>query len=200
MGLQHFPAFSEGFKELRLAGNSTNLLVNPKRQCRPIITAENNPALVVLLGALVLLAVGFELFPFKHDGATLHATAFFSGFGHEALIAVGALMVAGQGLVRTDMTCDMPMWTAMDEVPWGDPADMVRVVVAIAEGRLEISGREWTQHSVTLRPDRSDGHARLVLLAHAHGDPVDGVAQAAAAIDDGRAGRLLDLLKTHFQG
>ncbi len=31
-------------------------------------------------------------------------------------------------------------------------------------------------------------------------DPVDGVAKAAAAIDDGRASRLLDLLKTHFQG
>ena len=31
-------------------------------------------------------------------------------------------------------------------------------------------------------------------------DPVDGVAKAAAAIDDGRAARLLDLLKTHFQG
>ena len=31
-------------------------------------------------------------------------------------------------------------------------------------------------------------------------DPIDGVARAAAAIDDGRAARLLDLLKTHFQG
>ncbi len=31
-------------------------------------------------------------------------------------------------------------------------------------------------------------------------DPEDGVAKAAAAIDDGRAARLLDLLQTHFQG
>jgi len=31
----------------------------------------------------------------------LHAVDFFSGFGHEALIAVCALMMAGQGLVRT---------------------------------------------------------------------------------------------------
>ncbi len=30
-------------------------------------------------------------------------------------------------------------------------------------------------------------------------DPEDGVAKAAAAIDDGRAARLLDLLQTHFQ-
>lgn len=50
---------------------------------------------------LVLLTVGFELFPFTSDGHTLHATEFFSGFGHEALVAVCALMIAGQGLVRT---------------------------------------------------------------------------------------------------
>ncbi len=31
-------------------------------------------------------------------------------------------------------------------------------------------------------------------------DPEDGVARAAAAIDDGRAARLLDLLQTHFEG
>ncbi len=29
--------------------------------------------------------------------------------------------------------------------------------------------------------------------------PKDGVARAAAAIDDGRAARLLDLLQTHFK-
>jgi len=53
------------------------------------------------LFVLVVLVVGFELFPFTHDGQTLHATDFFLGFGHEALVAVCALMVAGQGLVRT---------------------------------------------------------------------------------------------------
>lgn len=50
---------------------------------------------------LVLLALGFELFPFESDGRVLHATDFFLGFGHEALVAVCALMIAGQGLVRT---------------------------------------------------------------------------------------------------
>ncbi len=50
---------------------------------------------------LVLLMIGFELFPYQSAGTTLHATAFFSGFGHEALIAVCALMVMGQGIVRT---------------------------------------------------------------------------------------------------
>lgn len=51
---------------------------------------------------LVALTVGFELFPFQVDGTRLHATDFFVGFGHEALIAVCALMIAGQGVMRTN--------------------------------------------------------------------------------------------------
>jgi len=50
---------------------------------------------------LITLAIGFEVFPFASDGKVLHAVDFFHGFGHEALIAVCALMIAGQGVVRT---------------------------------------------------------------------------------------------------
>lgn len=50
---------------------------------------------------LISLAIGFELFPYQIDGTPLHAIDFFHGFGHEALVAVCALMVAGRGLVRT---------------------------------------------------------------------------------------------------
>lgn len=50
---------------------------------------------------LVGLAVGFEFFPFQSGGHELHAVDFFHGFGHEALVAVCALMIAGQGVVRT---------------------------------------------------------------------------------------------------
>ncbi|MBT3558527.1 MAG: SLC13 family permease [Rhodospirillales bacterium] len=53
------------------------------------------------LAVLVLLVVGFQLFPYVENGEALQAIDFFSGFGHEALIAVCALMIAGQGLVRT---------------------------------------------------------------------------------------------------
>lgn len=53
------------------------------------------------LFVLVVLLVGFELFPFTYEGRALHATDFLLGFGHEALVAVCALMIAGQGLVRT---------------------------------------------------------------------------------------------------
>jgi len=53
------------------------------------------------LAVLVVLVTGFEIFPYTANGDTLHATDLFRGFGHEALIAVCALMIAGQGLVRT---------------------------------------------------------------------------------------------------
>jgi len=53
------------------------------------------------LAVLVLLIAGFELFPYATKDTSLHAVDFFHGFGHEALIAVCALMIAGQGLVRT---------------------------------------------------------------------------------------------------
>ncbi len=70
-----------------------------------LFTRESIPLETSSLAVLVLLVAGFELFPYSVIGTVykkpLHATDFFLGFGHEALIAVCALMVAGQGLVRT---------------------------------------------------------------------------------------------------
>ncbi|TDJ26733.1 MAG: SLC13 family permease [Gammaproteobacteria bacterium] len=62
-----------------------------------LFTRERFPLEISSLGLIAVLAVGFALFPF----AGLEPTDFFSGFGHEALIAVCALMVLGQGLVHT---------------------------------------------------------------------------------------------------
>ncbi|SEQ23736.1 Di-and tricarboxylate transporter [Amphritea atlantica] len=53
------------------------------------------------LFVLAALATGFQLFPYTADGKTIHAVDFFSGFGHEALIAVTALMIIGHALART---------------------------------------------------------------------------------------------------
>lgn len=66
-----------------------------------LFTRERIPLETSSLAVLALLAVGFELFPYMRNGSTLHAVDFFRGFGHEALVAVSALMIAGQGLVRT---------------------------------------------------------------------------------------------------
>jgi di/tricarboxylate transporter len=51
---------------------------------------------------LAMLSIGFTVFTFLNSqGQHLEALQFFSGFGHEALVAVCALMIAGNGLVRT---------------------------------------------------------------------------------------------------
>lgn len=54
------------------------------------------------LVVLAILTVAFQIFPYTGpDGRTLNPTDFYAGFGHQALIAVCALMVLGQGLVRS---------------------------------------------------------------------------------------------------
>jgi di/tricarboxylate transporter len=66
-----------------------------------LFTREKLPLETSSLLVLVLLTVGFELFPYQYGTQTLHAIEFFTGFGHEALVAVCGLMIVGQGLVRT---------------------------------------------------------------------------------------------------
>lgn len=64
---------------------------------RETIAIETSSLLI-----LVVLSGGFTLFPYvTSQGEHLEAVDFFSGFGHEALVAVCALMIAGSGLVRT---------------------------------------------------------------------------------------------------
>ena len=60
-------------------------------------TRDRMPLEITSLGLLVALAVGFSVFPYPG----LEPTDFFHGLGHEALVAVCALMVVGQGLVAT---------------------------------------------------------------------------------------------------
>lgn len=66
-----------------------------------LFTRDKIPLETSCLLVLTLLAIGFQLFPYETPFGILSPTQFFSGFGHQALIAVSALMVAGNGLVRT---------------------------------------------------------------------------------------------------
>ena len=66
-----------------------------------LFTREKIPLETSSLFIIVALTVGFTIFPYEYENTYIHALDFFSGFGHEALIAVCALMIAGQGLVRT---------------------------------------------------------------------------------------------------
>ncbi len=51
---------------------------------------------------LILLVLIFSVFPFvSNDGKQLIATDFFLGFGHQALVAISALMILGKGIEST---------------------------------------------------------------------------------------------------
>lgn len=63
---------------------------------RPKISLQSSS-----LAILVILCIGFELFPYSTVGGHVSAHDLFTGFGHEALITVCALMIVGQGLVAT---------------------------------------------------------------------------------------------------
>ncbi len=67
-----------------------------------LFTREKIPLQTSSLFVLCSLILGFELFPYQlPDGSIFNTKVFFAGFGNQALIAVSALMVAGQALVRT---------------------------------------------------------------------------------------------------
>lgn len=50
---------------------------------------------------LSVLILGFSIFPYEVKGKPIEPIEFFSGLSNEALIAISALMMASEGLVRT---------------------------------------------------------------------------------------------------
>jgi di/tricarboxylate transporter len=66
-----------------------------------VMAREWVPITVTSLGIIGILALGFDLFPYQGPNGTLGANDFFTGFGHEALVAICALMVLGRGLLMT---------------------------------------------------------------------------------------------------
>ena len=66
-----------------------------------LFTRERIPLETSSMFVLVVLVIAFEVYPFTSATGTLDPVEFFHGFGHEALIAVCALMIAGHALVRT---------------------------------------------------------------------------------------------------
>jgi len=49
----------------------------------------------------IALVAGFQVFPYHGPGGVVRPQDLFAGFGHEALVAVSALMVLGKGLETT---------------------------------------------------------------------------------------------------
>lgn len=66
-----------------------------------MFTRKQIPLEVSSMVILALMVLAFSLFPFSNGDVHFEAVELFSGFGHEALVTVCALMVIGQGLVKT---------------------------------------------------------------------------------------------------
>lgn len=79
-----------------------------------LFTRDRIPLETSSLLVIVTLTIGFSLFPYSIDnkGNTLDPVSFFSGFGHEALVAVCGLMIAGYGIVRTGALDPIGHWLA----------------------------------------------------------------------------------------
>jgi di/tricarboxylate transporter len=66
-----------------------------------LFTRERIPIPVTSLVVIVGLALGFHLFPYAKDGVEIGSRQIFSGFGHEALVAICSLMILGRALMVT---------------------------------------------------------------------------------------------------
>lgn len=63
---------------------------------RPRLPIETSSLLI-----LAILIVGFSIFPYESNGKAIDTIDFFNGLSNEALIAISALMMASESLVRT---------------------------------------------------------------------------------------------------
>ncbi len=66
-----------------------------------LFTRERIPIPVTSLIVIAGLALGFHLFPYGENGTELGTRQIFSGFGHEALVAICCLMILGRALMVT---------------------------------------------------------------------------------------------------
>lgn len=66
-----------------------------------LFTRDRIPLETSSLTILIVLIAGFQLFPYPDEEVLLGARNFFAGFGNEALIAIGALLMVGKALETT---------------------------------------------------------------------------------------------------
>ena len=90
---------------------------------RPSVPQESTSLMV-----LMLLVVGFEVFPYGAPGGELDSTAFLSVFGNAALITIIALLVVGRALEVTGAL--QPLIRLMLKV-WTGPRSLALVVTLV---------------------------------------------------------------------
>ena len=77
-----------------------------------LFTRDKIPLETSSLIILVILVLMFHIFPYESNGETFRPAEFFSGFGHEALITICALMIIAQGIETTGALTPMATYIA----------------------------------------------------------------------------------------
>lgn len=66
-----------------------------------LFVRERVPIQTTSIAVLAALALGFQLFPYERAGERFAPVSLFLGFGHDALVAICALMIIGKALAAT---------------------------------------------------------------------------------------------------
>jgi uncharacterized membrane protein YGL010W len=66
-----------------------------------LFTRDRLPLESSSLAVIVVLILGFHLFPYEVDGVVVEPAQFLLGFGNEALVAICSLIVIGKALETT---------------------------------------------------------------------------------------------------
>lgn len=98
-----------------------------------MFTRDSIPYETTALTVIISLFVGFQLFPFiQLNGTLLMPSDFLLGFGHKALIAVCALMIVGEGLIRTGAL--EPVGRALTRLWRNHPSTSLLITVLVTVG------------------------------------------------------------------
>ncbi|MBI79119.1 MAG: SLC13 family permease [Pseudomonadota bacterium] len=66
-----------------------------------LFTRDKVPLEASSLSIILILMLFFQFFPYINDGSVLSPIDFIAGFGNEAVITIGALMIIGKGIEKT---------------------------------------------------------------------------------------------------
>lgn len=77
-----------------------------------LFTRDRLPLEASGLTILIVLILTFQLFPYQRGGDTLSPQTLLTGFGHEALVTICALMIIGKGLEATGALQPLALWLA----------------------------------------------------------------------------------------
>jgi di/tricarboxylate transporter len=77
-----------------------------------LFTRDKLPLEASGLAILIVLILTFQLFPYAAAGDRLSPQRLLSGFGHEALVTICALMIIGKGMETTGALQPLALWLA----------------------------------------------------------------------------------------